>query len=170
MKSLRDCWDKQMKITKSRLKEIIKEEVEKVVKEITLPSDRYGRQSAADARAVRAGLDSTSEKKIDNLIKQGLKALARKGIKFDYKNDKEVLSFYNNNDHVDRLETWVDKRMRDNLPPDDFDKRLRNVLGLRLNEEELDELMGSGPYTDDDAERAEREEKLRKKEKRKQKK
>lgn len=37
--------------------------------------------------------------------------------------------------------------------------------GEALEEAELDELMDSGPYTDADAKRAEREERLRKKEK-----
>ena len=123
-----------MKITKTRLKEISKEEVEKVVKEITLPSDRYGRQSAADARAVRAGLDRPSPADVEELVKKGLKV---------YSASKE---------QIDKLYAWVDNKMRDNLDMDDFNKALDDILGPELNEEEaeLDELMDSGPMHPDD--------------------
>ena len=123
-----------MKITKTKLKEIIKEEVEKVVKEITLPSDRYGRQSAADARAVRAGLDSTSPADVEELVKKGLKVYSA------------------SEEQIDDLYAWVDNKMDDILNMDDFNTALDNILGPELNEEEaeLDELMDSGPMHPDD--------------------
>ena len=105
----------KMKITKSRLKEIIKEEVEKVVKEITLPGDRYGRQSAADARAVRAWLDSTSPADVEELVKKGLKVYSA------------------SEEQIDDLYARVDNKMRDDLKMDDFNKAQDNILGPESN-------------------------------------
>ena len=114
-----------MKITKSRLKEIIKEEVEKVVKEITLPGDRERGRDPADARAVRAGLDSTSPADVEELVKKGLKVYSA------------------SEEQIDDLYTWVEDKMH----VDDFNRALDNILGPELNEEELDEtsMMGGLP-------------------------
>ena len=115
-----------MKITKSRLREIIKEEVEKVVKEITLPGDRERGRSIGDERAVRAALDSTSPADVEELVKKGLKVYSA------------------SEEQIDDLYTWVQKRMSDNLKMDDFNTALDNILGPELNEEEVDETMDSG--------------------------
>jgi len=115
-----------MKITKSRLKEIIKEEVEKVVKEITLPGDRERGRDPADARAVRAGLDSTSPADVEELVKKGLKVYSA------------------SEEQIDDLYAWVDNKMDDILNMDDFNTALDNILGPELNEEEVDETMDSG--------------------------
>ena len=115
-----------MKITKSRLKEIIKEEVEKVLKEITLPGDRERGRSDADARAVRAGLDSTSPADVEELVKKGLKVYSA------------------SEEQIDDLYTWVEDKMHDILNVDDFNRALDNILGPELNEEEVDETMDSG--------------------------
>ena len=116
----------KMKITKSRLKEIIKEEVEKVVKEITLPGDRERGRDPADARAVRAGLDSTSPADVEELVKKGLKVYSA------------------SEEQIDDLYAWVDNKMDDILNMDDFNTALDNILGPELNEEEVDETMNSG--------------------------
>lgn len=122
-----------MKIAKRQLRRIIKEEL---AKEVSLPGDRYGRQSAADARAVRSGLDSTSPSEIKSLVNQGLQAFKRAGIAFDYDND----------DQVDDLYTWVEKRMRDSLRAEDFERALEDVLDAadqKAAEEILSTRMGS---------------------------
>ena len=116
----------KMKITKSRLKEIIKEEVEKVVKEITLPGDRERGRDPADARAVRAGLDSTSPADVEELVKKGLKVYSA------------------SEEQIDDLYAWVDNKMDDTLNMDDFNTALDNILGPELNEEEVEETMDSG--------------------------
>ena len=136
-----------MKITKTKLKEIIKEEVEKVVKEITLPSDRYGRQSAADASAVRAGLDSTSPTDVEDLVKKGLNKIL----------DEEG--------QIDKLYVLVDDEMRDDLKMEDFNTALDNILGPELNEEEVDETLDS-KYMRDETTALEREKAARDKKKR----
>ena len=115
-----------MKITKSRLKEIIKEEVEKVVKEITLPGDRERGRDPADARAVRAALDSTSPADVEELVKKGLKVYSA------------------SEEQIDDLYAWVDNKMDDILNMDDFNRALDNILGPELNEEEVEETMDSG--------------------------
>ena len=104
-----------MKITKTRLKEIIKEEVEKVVKEITLPGDRERGRDPADARAVRAALDSTSPTDVEELVKKGLNKIL----------DEE---------QIDKLYGWVQERLSDDLNMDDFNTALDNILGPELNE------------------------------------
>ena len=83
-------------------------------------------QSPADARAVRAGLDSTSPTDVEKLVKKGLKV---------YSASKE---------QIHDLYAWVDNKMRDNLNMDDFNTALDNILGPELNEEEVDETMDSG--------------------------
>ena len=115
-----------MKITKSRLKEIIKEEVEKVVKKITLPGDRERGRDPADAIAVRAALDSTSPADVEELVKKGLKVYSA------------------SEEQIDKLYGWVQERMSDNLKMDDFNTALDNILGPELNEEEVEETMNSG--------------------------
>ena len=97
-----------MKISKKQLRRIIKEEL---TKEITLPGDRERGRSLGDARAVRAGLDSTSPEEVEKLVKQGLKIYSA--------NDEEI----------DDLYTWVEDKMHDILNVDDFNTALDNILG-----------------------------------------
>ena len=63
MKSLRDCWDKQMKITKSRLKEIIKEEVEKIIEGKRPPGMRKRTMKDLDDEAKTRETDFLKKKK-----------------------------------------------------------------------------------------------------------
>jgi len=97
-----------MKLTKAKLKQIIKEEL---AKEITLPGDRERGRDPADARAARAGLDSTSPADVEKLVKQGLKIYSA------------------SEEQIDDLYIWVDNKMRDILNMDDFNAALDNILG-----------------------------------------
>ena len=117
-----------MKITKTRLKEIIKEEVEKVLKE---DLSRLYPKPDPDDDDNEIGFGSASFRRSMNASKE-VHELAKIGKKKRLKGD----------DLVDYI--------LNNLPPltDVDEEDIEMILGLK--EEDLDELMDSGPMHPDD--------------------